>query len=288
MRLSKETADLIARALAEDIGKGDLTSRFTLNARTKIRCQIIAKEKGILCGIDIAREVFARISPKILFKASCKDRAKLKKNEVVATVSGNAVDILKGERVAINFLSRLSGVATYTNEFVKKVQGTGVRIMDTRKTTPGLRTLEKYAVSVGGGFNHRKGLWECILIKDNHLRASHIFYRGRIDAKKLKDIIALIRKRSSAIVEVEVEGLREFKKVIECKPDWIMLDNFGQRSIRKAVAFRNRSYPRIKLEASGGICLKNVRTIAQTKVDYISIGRITHSPQSIDFSLEVA
>ncbi len=279
--------EIIKRALKEDIGEGDITSFFCIPFNKKIKAYIIAKEEGILCGIDVAKEVFTIIDPSTKFKKMKEDGEKIRKNEKVAQLTGKATNILIGERVALNFLSLLSGVATQTHYFVKKISKTKVKIRDTRKTTPNLRLLEKYAVRIGGGINHRKGLWDGILIKDNHLRVYGIVKKRIFNKSKLKEIIETIRKSTSLEIEVEVENLSHFKEAIKCNPDIILLDNFKIRDIKKAVKFRNRFFPKVKLEASGGINLDNVKDVALSGVEFISVGSITHSPESIDFSLEV-
>jgi nicotinate-nucleotide pyrophosphorylase (carboxylating) len=195
--------------------------------------------------------------------------------------------VLSAERVALNFLSLLSGIATATKTFVKRIKGTKAKILDTRKTTPNLRDLEKYAVRVGGGFNHRLSLVDAILLKGNHLRAGKFIRKGKLDEERMAKCIAYVKTLPAVKIEIEVETLEEFKKVIKYKPRVVMLDNFKPAQMKEAVRWRNRYFPRVKLEASGGINLKNVRKIAQTGVDFISVGNLTHSPKAIDFSLEI-
>lgn len=279
--------EIIRKALEEDIGDGDITSFFCVSPERKTKGIIIAKEDCLLCGIDITKEVFKTVNYSLKFKKLKKDGELVNKNEVIAEIKGEAISILKAERVALNFLSMLSGIATHTREFVEKVKNTPVKIMDTRKTTPALRILEKYAVRVGGGVNHRKGLWDGILIKDNHLRVSGIISGGKFNENNLKKIIEIIRTNTKYEIEIEVENFQELKRIIKYNPDIILLDNFSLKQIMKAVKFRNHYFPRVKLEASGGINLYNVERIAKTGVDFISVGSITHSPQSIDFSLEI-
>ena len=294
MRQSKKMNDIekraarhiIVAALKEDLGSGDMTTFFCISPRTKLKGLILAKESSVLCGVDIADQVFKTVDRSLYFRRFKKDGDRVKKNDVVATVSGAAVSILKAERVTLNFLSILSGVATYTSKFVEKLKGTSTQIMDTRKTTPNLRSLEKYAVRVGGGINHRKGLWDGILIKDNHLRGAGVISRKGFDEEVLKKLLKIIKDNVHHEIEIEVETFWEFKKIIKYKPDIILLDNFQLGEIKKAVHYRNKFFPSIKLEASGGVTLKNIRGVAKAGVDFISIGSMTHSPQAIDFSLE--
>jgi nicotinate-nucleotide pyrophosphorylase (carboxylating) len=288
MRLNKKEIEKIIRsALKEDLTQEDITTTFTIPRGLKIKGAIYSKEKGILCGIEVAKEVFTLENKKVVFKPLKKDGDSIKKGEKVALIEGDAYIILSRERTALNFLSFLSGVSTLTKEFVKKVKNKPTLIYDTRKTIPNLRILQKYAVKVGGGFNHRKNLTDFVLIKDNHLKAVNLRTKNEFNEKKFSELISKIRKSTSLKIEAEVETLDEFKIVIKYEPDIIMLDNFKLSSLKKAVIFRNKFYPHIKLEASGGINLKNAKEIAKTGVDYISIGAITHSSKSIDFSLEI-
>jgi nicotinate-nucleotide pyrophosphorylase (carboxylating) len=206
----------------------------------------------------------------------------------VIEIYGRLTSILSAERVAVNFLSRLSGVSTTANLYVNKIAGTKAKILDTRKTTPGMRLAEKYAVRMGGGSNHRVGLYDGIIIKDNHLKAARLLIRGKLDDKKLLTIMGRMKRSLKIPIEIEVESLREFNLIIKYNPEVIMLDNFNIGMLKKAVEFRDNNYPNVKLEASGGINLKNVRAAALTGVDFISIGCITHSPKALDFSLEIS
>ena len=287
MAESEDLKKLIEDALIEDIGEGDVTTFFCVSAQKESKSSVLAKEDCVLCGMKVARQVMQTIDNSIRFRNFKKDGEKVFKGEKIAEVRGKAVNILKGERLSLNFLALLSGIATYTSEFVERVRGTGVKIMDTRKTTPTLRFLEKYAVRAGGGISHRKGLWDAILIKDNHLRCAEVIRNGKFNEESLKKIIKAIRESTPMKVEVEVETLQEFKKVIFCCPDIILLDNFNPALIKKTVIFRDTHYPEVKLEASGGINLKNVKKVAQTGVEFISVGSLTHSPSSIDFSLNI-
>ncbi len=286
MPLDKIAKNIIKKALKEDIGKKDITSLLSIPRQARGRARIIAKDKGVLCGFAIAREVFRQLDKKLKFKAFKKEGQTFLPGETIAVLNGNLQVIMAAERVALNFLSLFSGVASLTRKFVEKASGTKSKIMETRKTTPNLRDLEKYAVRIGGGINHRRNLAQAILIKDNHLLASGCINKGRINEERIKELI-LRAKKTRLKVEVEADSLKLFKKVIKYKPDIIMLDNFSLKDIKTAVALRNRNSAGIKLEASGGINLKKVRPIARAGVDFISAGALTHSPCAIDFSLEL-
>ncbi len=289
MSLSKTEKLTIEVALAEDIGKRDITTAIAIDKSTKTKAKIIAKQKGIVCGMEVAKFVFNQVNKTTVFKMHKKDGTPVKKNDVVATINGYTRDILAAERVALNFLSLLSGISTATKSFVDKVKGTKVKIMDTRKTTPNLRELEKYAVRVGGGSNHRLSLYEGIIVKDNHLRAgAYLKNSTELNDKKISKLIKKFRRKTSKKIEIEVETLTELKSLAKHRPDIILLDNFSLTNLKKAVCFRNKYFPKIKLDASGRINLKNVRAVARTGVDYISIGMITHSQSAVDFSLEVS
>jgi len=274
---------LIKMALKEDIGRGDVTSELIVPPKKSIKAVILAKEDGVVCGLGVARLAFKTVDKKIRFRATAAEGKKVKAGRILARLEGEARNILKAERVALNFLGRLSGIATLTNKFVRRVVPYRVKIMDTRKTTPGLRILEKYAVRCAGGFNHRMGLCDQILIKDNHLCV--------VRKKTLQGIIKKVKqKRPKGMkVEVEVTNLRQFKQALEGKPDIIMLDNFKLKDIRKAVKMRNES--RIanrelpKIEISGGVSLNNVRKIAACGAEMISVGELTHSAKALDVAL---
>ncbi|HDN86237.1 MAG: carboxylating nicotinate-nucleotide diphosphorylase [Candidatus Omnitrophota bacterium] len=283
----KLAEELIRRALKEDIGKGDLTTSLCVSSSKKSKALILAKDRGVLCGIEIAKKVFKLLDPSLKFRNFKNDGDALTKEDRVAQIIGKATSILTAERTALNFLSLLSGIATYTRKFVDRIKDTKTKIMDTRKTTPTLRVLEKYAVRVGGGFNHRRGLWDGILVKDNHLKASKIVYKRRVNIKRLKQVFSLIRSKTDHKIEIEVESFEEFKKVVFIRPDIVLLDNFNLKAIRKSVEFRNKFFPDIKIEVSGRVNLGNVKKIAKLGVDFISVGSITHSPSSLDFSLEI-
>ena len=270
---------LIDMALEEDIGGGDITSESLIPETLKAKTTILAKAEGVVAGVDLAKLVFIKVDPDLKFKVLLKDGVKLKPGDVIATVSGNARSILKGERLALNFLQKLSGIATQTAEFVARIEDLPVDILDTRKTTPGMRLLEKYAVAMGGGRNHRFNLSDGILIKDNHLATL------RAHGMTLKEIVAKAKANApkGIKVEVEVTNLKEVEEVISAKADIIMFDNMSPALMRRAV---KKVPARIYTEASGGITLKNVRTVAEAGVNFISIGALTHSSKALDISLE--
>jgi nicotinate-nucleotide pyrophosphorylase (carboxylating) len=293
---------ILRLSLNEDAGRGDITTSSLFPKPIKITARILAKENGVLCGIDIARRLFKLLDKRIRFIKKVNDGAKVRRGKVVCIIKGDARKILTGERTALNFLGRLSGISTLTSEYVKRIKPCKVKIMDTRKTTPGLRELEKYAVRIGEGVNHRMGLWDAALVKDNHLRVLSIKYR----VLSMKNLVAGLRKKTKKKIEIEVEDLGQFKEALDAKPDIIMLDNMKVSDIKRAVKIRNSLHPapltlhptpctlyptpctlHPKLEVSGGVSLKNVRAIAKTGVDMISIGALTHSARSLDFSLEV-
>lgn len=267
---------LIHLALSEDVGKRDLTSEAVIENRLSGKAIIVAKQEGIIAGLPVAKMVFQMVNPRIIFNQLKQDGERIKKKEKVASIQGKVKTILAAERTALNFLQRLSGIATLTAKYVEKIKGTRAKILDTRKTTPGLRVLEKYAVKAGGGENHRMGLFDMILIKENHIKA----------AGGISDAIKRARsKYPRQKIEVEVRSLSELREAIESKPDWIMLDNMKIQQMKKAVKMIRSTGPNIKIEASGGINLRNVRKIALTGVDFISVGALTHSAPALDLSL---
>lgn len=277
---------IVKCALDEDIGRGDITTRALIPKRKKVQARIIAKEEGLLAGITVSMAAFKLLDSKIKFMPLILDGKSFKADEAVAYLEGDAQAILSAERVALNFLSCLCGIAFLTAKFVKAVKPYKTKIMDTRKTTPGLRALQKYAVSAGGGFNHRMGLYDQILIKDNHLKV--------VDGRwAMVDSAIKEAKKKRMKAEIEVTNLKEFEEAIKLKPDIIMLDNMSLKEIKVAVKIRNllplaiSHRPSTKLEVSGGVNLKNVKKIASTGVDMISVGALTHSAKPIDFSLEV-
>jgi len=267
--------EIISLALKEDMPAGDVTTDLIIPVGSQSQAVLTAREDGILAGLLVARRVFEMIDPGIVFEAKIEDGSNIKKNDALAVIKGATASILKGERTALNFLQRLSGIATTTRAYVEAVMGTKAEIFDTRKTTPGHRILEKYAVQLGGGRNHRLNLSDMVLIKDNHLA-----FVGSIT-----EAVRRVRTRSAEgmKIEVEVSGLDGLREAIDCGADVIMLDNMTPDSMREAVAVADG---RVILEASGNIRLDNVRQVAETGVDRISVGALTHSYKSLDISLE--
>ncbi len=270
-------ADIISsiqRALEEDIGSGDATTNSIVPADAILRGQIIAKQDGVIAGLEIAAAVFRELDQSIVFETSIADGEKVANRTVVANLYGSARALLTGERTALNFLGRMSGIATLTREFVDEVIGTSAVILDTRKTAPGLRTTDKLAVKLGGGGNHRIGLFDMILIKDNH-----IDFAGSITAA-----VERARSANSGLeIEVEARTLEDVREALSLQVERILLDNMSPDMMREAVQINGG---RAKLEASGNVTLETVLEVARTGVDYISIGALTHSPRVFDVSLE--
>jgi nicotinate-nucleotide pyrophosphorylase (carboxylating) len=265
----------VAGALAEDVGSGDVTTEATVPADAVGSAEILVKEPGVVCGLAVAEATFRALDDEIRFLALVEDGTVVSEvPAAVATVSGAERTILTGERVALNFLGRLSGIATLTRRYADAVEGTGAAVLDTRKTTPGLRALEKYAVACGGGKNHRFGLDDAVLVKDNHLRAA-----GSIAAA-----VEGVRMLTDLPVEVECETLAQVEEALAAGVDAILLDNMPLDELRAAVAVTGG---RARLEASGGITLDSIRAVAETGVDEISVGALTHSAPSLDVSLEL-
>lgn len=275
----KPDYDPIAAALKEDIGQGDITTDFFVPETLHATGRITVREKAIVAGTGAVTEVFRRIDPSIDIQLFRRDGEEVVANDVIVEVRGLARSILKAERVALNFLQRLCGIATLTRQFVDAVGNHPAKILDTRKTTPGLRSLEKAAVVAGGGFNHRFGLYDMVLVKDNHLET----FGG---LSSFADRIRQLRKeRPSTRIEVEADDLEQARAFAEVEGiDVILLDNMTPAQIREAIAVRKNS---IQFEASGGITLKNVKRFAATGVDYISIGALTNSARAIDLGLEM-
>lgn len=270
--------DPITLALREDIGPGDLTVQYFSENRA-VSARIFAKEACVLAGGDTAREVFCRVDPALRVQLLAEDGARLEAGQTVLEIQGPLRPLLSGERVALNFLQHLSGVASLTRQFVDAIAGTRARILDTRKTTPGLRALEKKAVLAGGGTNHRMGLYDMVMVKDNHLAAG-------ASAEYLQAAIDRLREEHSGVrVELEADTLEQVRSFLGLRGvDVILLDNMRPKMLREAVEM---TAGRVLLEASGGVCLETVREIAQTGVDFISVGALTHSARAIDFSLEL-
>lgn len=272
---NKIPLDAITFALKEDIGNGDITVQSTIPKTTIIRGTFLAKASGVIAGLEVIERVFRIQDSKIQFHKKVEDGTKVNNQTVIATVHGPAWSLLSSERVALNFLQRMSGIATQTKRFVDAVRGTGVIILDTRKTVPGLRYFDKWAVRLGGGQNHRFGLFDMVLIKDNHIAA----------CGGIRQAITSVRKRTQLPVEVEVTTIGQLKKAVELLPDRIMLDNMDVTMIRRAVQVVHH---RVPLEVSGGVRIQTVRAIAKTGVQYISVGALTHSVSALDISLEIS
>jgi nicotinate-nucleotide pyrophosphorylase (carboxylating) len=273
MRIPPHVLEFIRGALREDIGRGDVTSGLLIPEGQEAAAGIVAKGGFLLAGLPFARAVFRCADDSVRFEPVMKEGSTVRKQNLLASVRGSARSILMAERVALNVLQRLSGIATLTGQFVKKAEGFKAEILDTRKTTPGMRYIEKYAVRVGGGRNHRFGLYDGILIKDNHIKA----------AGGIGEAVGLVRKaRRRMKVEVEAANLRDVTEALEAGADIIMLDNMTLPEIREAVRFVGQ---RAVLEVSGNVTLNNVREIAATGVDLISIGALTHSAPAADISM---
>ncbi len=284
---------LVKYALSEDVGTGDVTTLNAVPANVGARAAIVAKSAGVVSGVDIAAMTFREVDPSLKFKGMVRDGQEVPAGAALATVSGSAASIMTAERTALNFLMRLSGVATLTRRYVEAIAGTGAVILDTRKTTPGLRILEKYAVLCGGGQNHRLALWDMYLVKDNHIRAA----RGLTNA-----IDRIQRTRRDLLLEVEVESLDQLREALRTEVDRILVDNQPPETVRRCVeevdrwfALNPPDHPRARkdarrwpeVEASGGLDLTTVRAYAETGVDYLSVGAITHSAPALNLSLEI-
>jgi nicotinate-nucleotide pyrophosphorylase (carboxylating) len=277
-----KTAELVRQALTEDLGSGDITTEALIGKDQTCAAVIRAKENGVICGLEVAAEVFRQLESRVRLIAKVREGRQVKKGQVIATLAGPARAILTGERTALNFLQHLSGIATLTRKYKLKMKNEKLKIkvelLDTRKTIPGLRLLEKYAVKCGGGTNHRIGLYDAVLIKDNHIKLAG-GVGGAIKNVKLK------MKNEGKSIEIETKTLAEVKEAVELKVDRILLDNMDVKTLRQAVAICKKAG--IKTEASGGVNLKTVAAIAKTGVDYISVGALTHSAPALDISLEI-
>jgi len=267
--------NIIQNALKEDMPLGDITTDNLIDENSKSKAKLIAKEAGILAGIEVAERVFRILDPQVYFKANFKDGESLKKGDIIAEIEGNTRALLKGERTALNILQRMSAIATKTNEYCQKVKDLPVKIVDTRKTTPGLRYLEKYAVRAGGGTNHRYCLSDGVLIKDNHIQA----------AGGIKKAVELARKSipHTIKIEVETETLEQVAEALEAGADIIMLDNMSYEMMKEAVKLINK---RAVVEASGNVSLETIYDIACTGVDIISVGKLTHTVAALDISMK--
>lgn len=265
--------------LEEDIGMGDVTTMTTIPVDSQAKGIIHVKDEGIIAGIPVAEAVFALVDPQLRFEAKVNDGAAARYGTVIAEVSGSTRSILLGERLALNLLQRMSGIATRTRQFVDRLEGLPVRLVDTRKTTPGHRMLEKYAVRVGGGHNHRFGLYDAVMIKDNHIKG----------AGGIRQAITAARAQipHTMKIEVEVETFEQLEEALAAGPDIVMLDNMSPEQMSQAVQRMKNQAPHIMVEASGSVTLDSVRSIALSGVDVISVGRLTYSVQALDISLDL-
>ncbi len=269
--------DIVSRALAEDIGPGDMTTAALVAPEAECRAEIVAKAEGVIAGLGVARLVFGMLDPQIEFHEVVADGGRVSEGITVARLSGNTRAVLAAERTALNFLQRMSGIASLTAEYVEAAEGTDARIIDTRKTAPGLRLLDKYAVRMGGGRNHRIGLFDGVLIKDNHLRAAGGV--GEAVRRARKAVHHLVK------IEVEVQTLEEVEDAVAAGADVILLDNMDLDNVSRAVDLVSG---RCEIEVSGGVTLERVSALAECGVDYISAGSLTHSAPALDLSLEIA
>ncbi|MFB7817927.1 carboxylating nicotinate-nucleotide diphosphorylase [Paenibacillus chitinolyticus] len=265
--------------LDEDIGTGDVTTMYTIPADQQSKGIIHLKESGIVAGLRVAQEVFAEVDENLVFSPQVKEGEFVSKGTVIAIVTGNTRSILKGERLALNLLQRMSGIATRTRQYVNALEGLPTRLVDTRKTTPGHRMLEKYAVRVGGGFNHRYGLYDAVMIKDNHIKGAG-------------SITAAVRAARSRIphtmkIEVEVENFEQLDEAIAVGADIIMLDNMKAADMAKAVSIVKSQAPHVLIEGSGSVTLETIKSLAETGVHVISVGRLTYSVSALDISLDL-
>jgi nicotinate-nucleotide pyrophosphorylase (carboxylating) len=286
----KKAVPIIKLALEEDKVFEDITTRSAVPENLKVKGRVISGSNGIICGLTVAKEIFSLIDKKtgaknkVKINSKVKDGDKIKIGQVIAEMNGSARTILAGERVALNFLQRLSGIATLTGEYAAMVKPYKVKIYDTRKTTPGLRYLEKYAVRCGGGYNHRMNLAEMVLLKDNHLAMAD-------EATLMSDIVKKIRKKIATKMEIEIEAenLGQVREALEAEVDVIMLDNMSLETMKEAVSLIKATRLKGKpfIEISGGVSLRNIAKIARLEVDRISVGALTHSSPSLDISLEI-
>jgi nicotinate-nucleotide pyrophosphorylase (carboxylating) len=274
---------LIRLALAEDLGDaGDLTSDALIPLEQTAAIDVVARQSGIVAGNPVAELVFAQLDPAVRWNAIRPDASPVRPGDVLATAEGPVRSLLKGERTVLNFLTQLSGVASLTRRYVDAVAGTAAAVLDTRKTWPGFRRLQKYAVRAGGGTNHRMGLYDGTMLKDNHLAA------WTSSQREIAEAVRFVRNSipEGISVEVEVDTLAQLNDALRGEPDIVLLDNMPPAELREAVAIRNRAAPKVLLEASGGVTLETVRAIAETGVDRISIGALTHSVMGLDIGFD--
>lgn len=288
MKLDKDRViPIIRAALKEDIGKGDITTSALVDKLASVDACIVAKDECVVCGLEVAEWVMSQVDYSVRFRPNCNEGAYVGAGMELAFVEGHIASILRAERVMLNFLALLSGVATKTKRFADKARPYGVKVMDTRKTLPLLRYLEKYAVTVGGGTNHRMGLYDQVLIKDNHIN-----FQRRARGKSplcVKEIVESCRRRvvKGTVIEVEVESVDDCASALQAEPDIIMLDNMSPADVAACVSLRSASGSKTLFEVSGGITLETIEEYAKTKVDMISAGSLTASVSSVDMSLEL-
>jgi nicotinate-nucleotide pyrophosphorylase (carboxylating) len=279
MIVDEAAVRLIREALAEDVGAGDVTTESTVPAERISEARIVAKERGVIAGLSMVEAVFRELDPEAVVDPVVRDGGAVSPGQVVARVRARTRAILTGERTALNFLMRLSGVATETARFAERLLGTGTRLLDTRKTTPGLRRLEKQAVALGGGANHRMGLWDMAMIKDNHIAA----------AGGIEKAVARVRAAHPDLpIEVEVADRASLEEALECRVDRVMLDNMPLEEMRTAIRAARAHQSRTEIEISGGVTLASIDELAGLGADFISVGAVTHSAPALDLSLELA
>lgn len=292
---SEKIDTLIQLAIQEDIGTGDITTENLVPENLVIEGNFVAKDDGIVAGLPVVEYFFSKLDKKAIVKRIVEEGAQVNKGNIIAVVKGRARALLSGERIALNFLQRLSGIATLTSQFVERVKPIKVDIMDTRKTIPGWRYLEKYAVAIGGGVNHRMGLYDQALIKDNHLDIiKSKFFSSSSFAGGVEDAVSLLRQklRSDVLIEIEVRTIDEVRNALKAGVDIVLFDNMNIAQLRDAVKlvkeWKSKKKTNLPLtEASGNVTLENVRLVAETGVDRISVGAITHSAKAMDISLEI-
>lgn len=270
-----QISEIIRLAIQEDVGNGDITTDAIISKKSIASAKLIAKQEGVVAGLDIVNKVFQNFDNNIAMKNFFTDGDKVKPGDTISTISGNYAALLKGERTALNFLQRMSGIATKTNLFINELEGTKTKVLDTRKTLPGHRLLDKYAVNIGGGTNHRIGLFDLVMLKDNHIKA----------AGGIKNALQQVRDKWEYKfgVEVEAANLNEVKEAVEAEADIIMLDNMDLQTMNEAVNLINK---KCKTEVSGNVTLERLKEIAELGVDFISVGELTHSVSALDISMK--
>ena len=287
MNITPEISHLVQRALQEDIGKGDITSRLCISARVLCRGKMMAREEGVVAGLWLLPVLFHALDRGIKVKIFAKEGGRVRKNRLLATFEGPARSILTGERTALNFVTHLSGIATVTRRYIDAAKPYGMAILATRKTTPGLRILEKYAIQMGGGNVHRMGLYDEVLVKENHLAIRQA--AGNTRQETMKEWIGKIRRQTPKEMKivVEAQSLQEARLLLDCPVDKILLDNLPPKTLRKIVQLRNRKGKHPRLQASGGITLETIRSVARTGIEEVSVGRLTHSAPALNISVDI-